>query len=157
MEFGGGWRSSVCQAIRTPPPVGDFGLVDFVTTVVGRSETRGGAHRAVNIDDSAADAADQMVMVVADAILEQSRRTGRLNAPDEPLGDQEAERVVDRLKRDGADLSPDNLRDRVRRDVRLTRHRTENSEPLSRHLNAALAKAAGSVSDHLNRLDHNLD
>jgi hypothetical protein len=125
--FGKGWRSRLCQAIRTPAPVSDFGLVDLVTTVVSRRETRRGANGAVDVDHSAADAADQMVVVVADAILETSRGTGRLNAPDEPLGDQDTQRVVDRLKRDGADLSPDDLRDRVGRDVRLTRHGTEDS------------------------------
>jgi len=93
--FGKGWGSGLCQAVRTPAPVGDFGLVDLVPTVVGRRETRCGANRAVDVDHSTADAADQMVVVVADAILESSRRTGRLNAPDELLGDQDTERVVD--------------------------------------------------------------
>jgi hypothetical protein len=60
------------QAIRTAPPVGDLGLVDLVAPVVGRRETRGGADRAVDVDQTAADSADQMVVVVADPILEAS-------------------------------------------------------------------------------------
>ena len=61
------------QAIRTAPPVGDLGLVDLVAPVVGRRETGRGADRAVDVDHAAADAADQMVVVVADAILEARR------------------------------------------------------------------------------------
>ena len=61
------------QAIRTAPPVGDLGLVDLVALVVDRRETGRRADRAVDVDQTAADAADQMVVVVADAILEASR------------------------------------------------------------------------------------
>jgi hypothetical protein len=38
-----------------------------------RGKARGGTDRAVDIDQAATDAADQMVMVVTDAILETSR------------------------------------------------------------------------------------
>jgi hypothetical protein len=68
-----GSRSGLCQAIRTPSPVGDLGLFDLITPVVDRPETWGGADRAVDVDHAATDAADQMVVVVADAILETSR------------------------------------------------------------------------------------
>jgi hypothetical protein len=61
------------DAIRAASPVGDFGLVDFVASVVGRREAGCEADRAVDVDDAAADAADQMVVVVADAILESRR------------------------------------------------------------------------------------
>jgi hypothetical protein len=61
------------QAIRTAPPVGDLGLVDLVPPVVARRETGGGADRAVDVDHTAADSADQMMVVVADPILEASR------------------------------------------------------------------------------------
>jgi hypothetical protein len=68
-----------------------------------------------------------MVMVVADAILEASRGSCRLDATDETFGGEQAEGVVDRLQRDGADLVPDRLRHRVSRDVRLSRHGTHHS------------------------------
>jgi hypothetical protein len=61
------------QAIRTASPVGDLGLVYLVAHVVDRRETGGGADRAVDVDQTAADSTDQMVVVVADAILEASR------------------------------------------------------------------------------------
>jgi len=80
-----------------------------------------------------------MVVIVADAIFEASRRSRGLNAPDEPLGDQQGERVVHRLQRDRTDLGPYDFGHGVGRDVRLTRNRPQNRQPLSRHLDAALA------------------
>jgi hypothetical protein len=58
-------------------------------------------------------------VVVADPILEASRGSGRLNAPEQPFGYQDAKRVVHRLERDGADFGPDGFGHRIRRDVRL--------------------------------------
>jgi hypothetical protein len=128
------------EAIRTAPPVDDLGLVDLITLVVGRRETRGGADRAIHVDHTTADPADQMVVVVADPILEASRRSGGLNAPDETLGDQDGERVVHRLQRDSTNLGPDGLGHGVSRDVGLTRHRVQDSQSLGRHLNTVLSK-----------------
>ena len=128
------------EAIRTAPPVGDLGLVDFVTLVVSRRETRGGADRAVDIDHTTADPADQMVVVVADPVLEASRRSGGLNAPDQALGDQDAEGVVHRLERDGTDLGPDSLSHGVGRDVGLARHRLQDRQSLGRDLDAVAPK-----------------
>ena len=114
--------------IRTAAPVGDLGLVDLVALVVGRREAGRGADRAVDVDHAAADATDQMMVVVADAILEARRRPGGLNAPDEALGDQDAEGVVHRLERDGTDLGPDDLGHAVGRDVGLTRDRPQHRQ-----------------------------
>jgi hypothetical protein len=68
-----------------------------------------------------------MVMVVADPVLEASRCPGRLNAPEEAFGDQDAERVVNRLERDGTNLDPDDLGNAVGRDVGLTCYRPQDS------------------------------
>ena len=138
------------QAIRTAAPVGDLGLVDLVALVVGRRETGRGADRAVDVDHAAADSADQMVVVVADAILEARRRSGGLNAPDEALGDQDAERVVHRLQRDGADLGPDGLGHGVGRDVGLTGDRPQHRQSLGRDLNAVLTKKVSRIGGHTN-------
>ena len=86
-----------------------------------------------------------MVMVVADAILEASRRSGGLNAPDEAFGDQEAESVVHRLERDGADLGPDDLGHAVGGDVRLPRDRPQDRQSLGRDLNPVLTKEVGRI------------
>jgi hypothetical protein len=59
--------------MRTAPPVDDLGLVDLVAFVVDRRETGREADGAVDVDGTSADAADQMVVVVADPILEARR------------------------------------------------------------------------------------
>jgi hypothetical protein len=89
-----------------------------------------------------------MVVVVADPILEASRRSRGLNAPDKALGNQHAEGVVHRLERDSTDLGPDGLGHRVRRDVGLTRDRPQDSQSLGGHLDTALTKELSRVSDH---------
>jgi hypothetical protein len=71
--LGAGCRSRLGQTIRTTPPVGDLGLVDLVAHVVGGRKTGGIADGAVDVDQKTADSTDQMMMVVADAILESSR------------------------------------------------------------------------------------
>jgi hypothetical protein len=86
-----------------------------------------------------------MVMVVADPIFEASRRSGRLYAPDQTLSHQDAEGVVDRLDRDGADLAPDGPGHRVRADVGLTCDRPKDGQSLGRHLDAASAKKVSRV------------
>ena len=137
---GAGWGLGLGQAIGTTAPVSDFGLVDLVAHVIDHRETGGGADRAVNVGQTAADSADQMVVVVTDPILEASRRPGWLNAPDETRGDQEAKTVVDRLEGDGTDFGSDDLGHPLGRDVGLRRDRPQDSQSLSRDLNAVLTK-----------------
>ena len=108
------------HALGTAAPVGDLGFVDLIPVVVFRRQTRGIANCAVDIDQTAADSTDQMVVVVANAILEASGRPWRLNAPDEAFGHQQTQCVIHRLKRDGADLDSDDLGHAVGRDVGLT-------------------------------------
>src|SRR6185436_2865913 len=86
------------DAVRTTPPIGDFGLVDLVAPIVLRRETRRGADRAIDVDHAAASSTDQVVVIVADAIFKASRRSRRLNAADEALGDQQGQGVVHRLQ-----------------------------------------------------------
>ena len=69
----GGGCSGPALAIRAAPPVRDFRLVDLIAVVVVCREAWRFADRAVNVDHTPTDATDQMVMVVADAILEASR------------------------------------------------------------------------------------
>jgi hypothetical protein len=67
------------HALRAAPPIGDVGLVNLISLVVNSRETGCGADRAVDINDAAALPADEVVVVVADAILETCGRSGRLN------------------------------------------------------------------------------
>ena len=128
------------EAIRTAAPIGDLGLVDLVALVVGGLETGGRANRAVDIDHTAAASTDQMVVVVANSVLEASGCPGRLNAPDETFGDQDAESVVHRLERDRTDLGPHDLGHLVGRDVRLPCHCPKDRQSLGRDLNTAFTK-----------------
>jgi hypothetical protein len=89
-----------------------------------------------------------MVVVVADPILEASRRPGGLNTPDEPFGEQDAKGVVYRLERNGADVASDGFGYAVGRDVGLPAHRPQDSQSLGRDLNAALAKEVRRVRGH---------
>src|SRR5688572_18030627 len=127
---GAGWRWGLSQAVRTATPVDDLGLVDRVAPVVGRGETGNGANRAVDVDHTAADSTDQMVVVVGDSILEASGRSRGLNAPEKTLGDQHTEGVVHRLERDSTDLGPDRLGHGVSGDVGSTRDRSQDSQSL---------------------------
>ncbi len=60
---------------------------------------------AVNIGDGTALAADDMVVVVTNAQLEQGGRAGRLDAPGQSDISQCAQHVVDRLGRHPSELS----------------------------------------------------
>jgi hypothetical protein len=89
-----------------------------------------------------------MVVVVADPILEASRRAGGLNAPDKSPGDQHAESVVHRLERNGADLGPDGLGHGVGRYVGLTRYSPQDTQSLRRYLDSALPKDVSRIVGH---------
>ena len=78
------------------------------------------------------------MVVVGHAILEEGGRAGGLDAPDEPLLDEDGQRVVDGLQRNGADFGPDDGCERIRGDVRMARHRAQDGDPLRRDLDAAL-------------------
>jgi hypothetical protein len=145
---GRGWRRRLRQAVRAAAPVGDFGFVDLVALVVGRRQAWRGADGTVDVDHAAADPADQMVMVVADAGFETSRGPGRLNPPDESFANQQAEGVVHRLERDGADLGPHNLGHAIGGDMRLDRDRPQDSQSLGGDLKTALTKQIRRVGHH---------
>jgi hypothetical protein len=127
-------------AIRTASPVRDLGLVDLIAVVVVCREAGRFADGAIDVHYAATDSTDQMVMVVTHTIFEARRRSRGLNAPDQPRGDEHAERVVYRLKRNGADLGAHGVGNSVGGDVRLARYRPQNRQPLSCYLNAALSK-----------------
>jgi len=61
------------QAVRTTPPVRDFGLVNLEALGVHRRETRRDADDALDVDHATADAADQVVVVVTHPILDPGR------------------------------------------------------------------------------------
>ncbi len=66
-------------------PIDHFSFIDDETRVVRGAQARAFANRAIDVDRFTAIAADQMVVVVAHAILVAGRGTGRLDAPDQSL------------------------------------------------------------------------
>ena len=83
LGWSGGCRVSG-SAGGAQAPVDDLGLVDDEAVVVGRGQARHLADRAVDVDDGAAGAADEVVVVVADAGLVAGDRAGRLDPAGEP-------------------------------------------------------------------------
>lgn len=98
--------------------------------VVRCREARRVVHGAVDIAHIAADAADQVMVVVADACFESGRGMARLDAPKQAALAEGAERVVDRLMRDGAELFGDRSVDAVGGAVGVVGDRIENRDPL---------------------------
>ena len=88
------------------------------------------------------------MVVVADPILEPGRGSRRLNPPDKTFGNEECQRVVYRLRRDGADLGPHDLRRAVGGNVGVTRDCPKNSQPLGGDLYSALTKEIGWIGCH---------
>jgi hypothetical protein len=103
----GDWKMNrlvLRTTLRAGAPVNHFRFLDLEAVVMRRVEARRLADGAVDIDRFPARSADQMMMIVTDAILEQRGGTGWLNATDDTLFHQGAESVVNRLFRDGTDL-----------------------------------------------------
>jgi hypothetical protein len=100
-----------------------------------------------------------VVVIVADPILEASRRSSGLNAPDQSFGNEEDQGVVYRLQGDGTDLGPDDLGHGVGRDVGLTRDRPQDRQPLGGDLNTPFTQEGRRIGSHLtkNRLNQSLE
>ena len=74
---------------------------------------------AVDVDESVALPADEMMVVVAHPVFVASGRTGRLDAADDSVLGQNPERVVHRLTRHRADVGRDHLEHHISRCVRM--------------------------------------
>jgi len=104
-----GRASNSGPTIGASTPVDDLGFIDLKAVVVVSGETWGRPDGTVDVEDDAATSTHQMVVVVTHAVLVTSNRASGLYPADETLVDEEAERVVYRLSRDGADLPPHGL------------------------------------------------
>ena len=127
-------------ASRTDAPINDLGLVDNESTTVRGFQARRRPHGTVGVDGDAAAATDEVMVVVVDSVLVPSRRTGRLNPPDEALLGQRPKSVVDSLVRHSADLRSHGLLNLIRGGVWTTGQHTEDSQALSRHLRTVLSE-----------------
>jgi len=108
----------------------------------------GQSPRAIGVDRFSTGAADEVVVVITDPGLVESRRPGGLDAPDEALLDQHPEGVVHRLSRDGTDVGANVLGDGVCRAVGPTRHRSQDGQALGRDLDTMFAKEGGWIFGH---------
>ena len=61
--------SALRDARRTTTPVGHFGLIDLVTLIVLRGEARRLSDGAVDVHHSAANATNQMMVVVINPVF----------------------------------------------------------------------------------------
>jgi hypothetical protein len=61
--------SALSLTLRTSAPIDDLGFVDLEAQVVGRRETGSEADRAVDVVHNAADATNQVMVVVIDPVL----------------------------------------------------------------------------------------
>ncbi len=108
--------------------------------IVGWGETRPVSHRTVDIDQPVAVAADEVMVIVANSILEACRRTGRLNRSDDVVLGQHGQRVVDRLARYRSDLSPNGFGNLVGAPVWLSRYGSQHGQALRRHLKSVFSQ-----------------
>ncbi len=79
-------------------------------------------------------------MVVTGAGFVASRRSGRLDAPEDVPVDQDGERVVDRLTRDCADARADAVDHVVGSGMGMLGDHAQDGQTLGGHLHAVLAE-----------------
>ncbi len=79
-------------------------------------------------------------MVVAYAILVERRGSKWVEPPKQTFSDENAERVVDRLLGNGADLGAHDGSDFVRSRMWVARNRAQNGQSLRRDLHTPFAK-----------------
>lgn len=102
----GNWMDGVYSAetAGTSAPVHDFGFIDFEAMIITGFEAWRGTDSAIDVEDQATASTHQVMVIVADSILEPSGRASGLDSPDETLVGEGTEGVIDRLPRDRTDL-----------------------------------------------------
>ena len=125
---------------RASTPIDDFGFVNFESVGIVGGEAGHLANSAVDVEHHPADPADQVVVVVADPTLVATCRARRLDAANQVLVDQNAERVIDRLPRDGAELGAHDVAQLVGCGMWVLRNDAHDRESLSGDLDAVLAQ-----------------
>ena len=100
---------------------------------------------AVDIVRSAAAPADEVVVVVTDAVLVEGGGTGGLDAADEPFFAEECERVVDGLLGNGADFRANVIANDFSSAVGMCRDGAHDGQPLGGHGDPVIAEEDGGV------------
>jgi hypothetical protein len=148
------WRSVPCcpttrrQTLGACTPVDDFRFLNPVTCPVRWRQTGHLAHGAVDVHGLAADAADQMVVIIAHAIFVASRGPGRLNPSDEPLLGKRPKRVIHSLPRNGSNLGANLHSHFVCRGVRPACQHLQHSHTLGSHLEPTVTQKFSGIMRH---------
>ena len=116
--------------------------------VIVCSEARRRSDRTIDVEHDATTSADEMVMVVTDAVFVAGSGPRRLDAPNQVLVDEQRNRVVHRLTRDRPDHSPNFVGQLVGGGVAARRYGTHDRQPLSSHLHPMLAKKLMNLIRH---------
>ena len=141
------------MALRTVPPENDFGFIDLKSRSISGRQARGFTHRTIHIDGLATVPADQMVVIVSNAIFIERRRARGLNSPDQSPLRQQTQSVIYRLSRYRTNLTAHMVHDLVRGGMRTRGTRTKQSQALSRHLQSMIAKKGPEVFGHVRIID----
>ena len=127
-------------------PVDHFGFVDLEAMVRMGLEAGGFADGATDVFGLAAGTADEVVMIVADAVFITRRGIGGLDASDDAVVGEDAQDIIDRLTRDRADVLADAFGQGVGSGVRMTRDGPEDGQALGRDGQVVLAKGGFRVA-----------
>lgn len=139
------------------PPINDFGLINFESVVVGSRQTRRRTDRTVDVEHRFARPTDQMMVVVTDTIFVPSRRSCRLDSTDEVLVYQYAERVVDSLARNGAEVGSNIVGKFVGRGVSMRRKSSHDRKALGSDLHPVVTEQLLDSVSHGQIQTYNLD
>lgn len=143
---GGGGGDAGALAGRAEAPVDHFGFVDLEAVVVMRLEARGAADGAADVLGLTAGAADEVMMVVADAVFVTRRGVGWLDAPDDAFVREDVQDVVDRLAGNRAQQGARTDGDFVGGGVRMMRDGPQHRQTLRRDGQVVLAKGGFRVA-----------
>lgn len=138
----------VCAAIGADAPIDDFGLVDLISGVMVGCQAGCLADGAGDVGGFSAGSADDVMVVVTDAILVECGGTGGLYSSDEAFFGEHSEGVVDGLPGDGTDIGSHGLGDGVGGGVWHRRYGSEHGQALGRHLDAVIAQQGFRVFVH---------
>ena len=130
------------------PPVDDLGLVDLEPVIVVGGEARRLPDGAVDVDQDATSATDEVMVVVTHPILVTRGGPGRQNPAGEAPLDQRSQGVVHRLPGNRSDAPSDVVGELVGGGMRVGRHRPQHGQPLGGDLQPLLPQEPLGVLIH---------
>jgi len=131
---------------RAGAPVDHFGFIDFEAVMRVGGEAGGFADGATDVFGLAAGAADEVVMVVADAVFEAGGGVGGLDATEDTFIREHVQDVVDGLTGDGAELGPDRLGELIGGRVGMSGDGAQDGDTLGRDREVMVAQGGFRVS-----------